>query len=40
MLSLNDSIGGQRRWVDGEEFVLVVCRVEHCLAVAAAAGYC
>jgi hypothetical protein len=40
MLSLNDSIGGERRWVEGEEFVLVVCQVEHCLAVATAAGYC
>jgi hypothetical protein len=40
MLSLNDSIGGQRRWVEGEEYVLVVCEVEHCLATAAAAGYC
>jgi hypothetical protein len=40
MLLLNDSIGGERREVDGEEFVLVVCRVDPCLAVAAAAGYC
>jgi GNAT superfamily N-acetyltransferase len=39
MLSLNDSIGGERRWVEGEEFVLIVCRVEHCLAMATAAGY-
>ena len=39
MLSLNDSIGGERRRVDGEEFVLVVCFVDHCLAAAAATGY-
>jgi hypothetical protein len=40
MLSLNDSIGGERRWIEGEEYVLVVCQVEHCLAVAAATGDC